>query len=409
MSQIAYLTARQAAAELGVKLPTLYAYVSRGLVRSEAAGSDPRERLYSAEDIQRLKERQEQRRDPTSAVAGALNWGAPVLQSGLTLISAGKLYYRGHDAVSLASEHTLEEVAGLLWGGTLHDQVNPLATSVTRPSRARIEDLISQVRAYPLIESFQIALLMTASEDPTAYDLRPAAVRQTAAQILRLLTAVAARGMDQGSLAETLAQSWMPGQAAKVTRLLNAALILLADHEFNVSSFTARCVASARATPYEVVTAGLAALQGAKHGGAVIRVEALLEEIDKPANASRLLRHRLKRGDDIPGFGHRLYPGGDPRARRLLELMSEANPRSAALSLSRIVIREAKDLIGEEPNVDFALATLTRWLNLPEGYGLGIFALGRTVGWLAHAIEQYQTDHLIRPRARYVGLMPRAD
>jgi len=215
--------------------------------------------------------------------------------------------------------------------------------------------------------------------------------------------------MEQGSLAETLAQSWMPGQAAKVTRLLNAALILLADHEFNVSSFTARCVASARATPYEVVTAGLAALQGAKHGGAVIRVEALLDEIDKPANAGRVLRHRLKRGDDLPGFGHRLYPGGDPRARRLLELMSEANPRSAALSLSRVVIREAKDLIGEEPNVDFALATLTRWLNLPEGYGLGIFALGRTVGWLAHAIEQYQTDHLIRPRARYVGLMPRAD
>jgi citrate synthase len=89
--------------------------------------------------------------------------------------------------------------------------------------------------------------------------------------------------------------------------------------------------------------------------------------------------------------------------------MAEANPRSAALSLSRVVIREAKDLIGEEPNVDFALATLTRWLNLPEGYGLGIFALGRTVGWLAHAIEQYQTDHLIRPRARYVGHMPRAD
>jgi len=409
MSQMAYLTAREAAAELGVKLPTLYAYVSRGLVRSEAAGTDPRERLYSAEDIHRLKERQEQRRDPTSAVAGALNWGAPVLDSGLTLISDGKLYYRGYDVITLASQRTLEEVAGLLWDGKLPAQKNPLTTPLMKPARARIENLISQVRIYPLIESFQIALLMTASEDPTAYDLRPTAVRQTAGQILNLLTAVAAGQVEKGSLAETLAQSWMPAQTAKVTRLLNATLILLADHEFNVSSFTARCVASARATPYEVVTAGLAALQGVKHGGAVIRVEALLDEIDKPANAGRLLRHRLKRGDDIPGFGHRLYPGGDPRARRLLEMMSEADPRSRALSLSKAVIREAKVLIGEEPNVDFALATLTRWLNLPEGYGLGIFALGRTVGWLAHAIEQYQSDHLIRPRARYVGRMPRAD
>jgi citrate synthase len=215
--------------------------------------------------------------------------------------------------------------------------------------------------------------------------------------------------VEENGIAQTLAQSWMPGQPSKVTRLLNAALILLADHELNVSSFTARCVASAGATPYEVVTAGLAALQGAKHGGTVNRVEALLDEIQRPANAARVLSRRLKRGDDIPGFGHRLYPGGDPRARMLLELMAETISRSPALSLSRAVIQEAKALIGEEPNSDFALAVLARLLNLPEGYGLGIFALGRTIGWLAHAIEQYQSDRIIRPRARYVGHLPQAN
>jgi citrate synthase len=249
---------------------------------------------------------------------------------------------------------------------------------------------------------------MTASEDPMAYDLRPVAVEQTGIRILRLLTAVAGGQVEENGIAQTLAQSWMPGQPSKVTRLLNAALILLADHEFNVSSFTARCVASAGATPYEVVTAGLAALQGAKHGGAVNRVEALLDEIQKPANTARVLSRRLKRGDDIPGFGHRLYPEGDPRARGLLELMSDAIPRSPVLSLSKAVIQEAKALIGEDPNSDFALAVLARLLNLPEGHGLGIFALGRTIGWLAHAMEQYQSDRIIRPRARYIGRMPYA-
>ncbi len=411
MSPSPFLTAQEAATELGVKLPTLYSYVSRGLIRSEASGNTTRERRYYADDVQRLKQRQEQRRDPTSTVAEALHWGAPLLESELTLIRDGKLYYRGYEAVSVASQHTVEEAVSLLWKGNLQAQLNGLNKPVTKSVGVQMERLISLVRPYPLIESFQIALLMTASEDPMAYDLRPAAVEQTGVRILRLLPAVAAGRVriEESGIAQTLAQSWMPSQPSKASRLLNAALILLADHEFNVSSFTARCVASAGATPYEVVTAGLAALQGAKHGGTVNRVEALLDEIQKPANTARVLSRRLKRGDDIPGFGHRLYPGGDPRARGLLELMADTMSRSPALSLSGAVIQEAKALIGEEPNSDFALAVLARLLNLPEGYGLGIFALGRTIGWLAHAMEQYQSDRLIRPRARYVGRMPHAD
>lgn len=409
MPQSPYLTAREAATELGVKLPTLYAYVSRGLIRSQATGNDPRERRYSAEDIQRLKERQEQRHDPTKAIAEALHWGAPVLESGLTLISDGKLYYRGNDAVLLASQHTVEEIVSLLWRDNLNAQIPGLSKPMTRAVRTQLENLVPQVQSYPLIESFQIALLLIAAEDSAAYDLRPSAVEQTGARILRLLTAVAAGQMGESSIAETLAQSWTPDQQSKVSRLLTAALILLADHEFNVSSFTARCVASAGATPYEVVTAGLAALQGAKHGGAVNRAEALLDEISKPGNASRILSQRLKRGEDIPGFGHRLYPDGDPRAHMLLELMTDLSPRSPVLSFSKAIIQEAKTLIGEEPNSDFALAVLARLLNLPEGYGLGIFALSRTIGWLAHAMEQYQSGRIIRPRARYIGPIPRTD
>jgi len=409
MSQPRYLTAREAAKQLGVSMPTLYAYVSRGLIRSEAGGDIRRQRRYHAEDIQRLQERKEQRRDPTRATTQALHWGAPLLESALTFINEGKLYYRGYDAVTLTSEHTIEEAAALLWTGDSYAQIAAFNEPVTKPARIKLEKLISQVQPYPLIESFQMALIMASSDDPTAYDLRPGTVAQAGGRILHLLTSVASGRVVEGSIAQALAQSWMPSQETKATKLLNAALILVADHELNISSFTARCAASAGATPYMVAVAGLAALQGVKHGGSVSRVEALLNGIRVPDNAGPVLSRRLKHGDDIPGFGHKLYPEGDPRAQALLQRIAETMPRSAALSLSNAVVQKARELISEEPNSDFALAMLARLLNLPEGYGMGIFALGRTIGWMAHAIEQYQSNRLIRPRARYVGLMPHAD
>ncbi len=406
MAKTPYLSAQEAATELGIKLPTLYSYVSRGLIRSETSSNDPRERHYSAEDVQHLKERQEQSRDPKSAIAKALHWGAPVLESSLTLINDGRLYYRGRDVVMLASSHTIEQVIGLLWKGNLQMQVKSLHKPLSRSERNQTKRILSQVHDYPLLEAFQMALLLAAMEDPAAYNLQSEAVEQTSGRILRLLIAVAAGQSMETSITQTLVQSWLPAQPAKGSQLINTVLILLADHEFNVSSFTARCVASASATPYEVVIAGLAALQGSKHGGSVNRVEALLDEVRKPANAHRVLSRRLKHGESIPGFGHPLYPAGDPRAQLLLNQMLAANPRASALSISRAVMHEARLLLGEEPNSDFALATLTRLLNLPEGYGLGIFALSRTIGWLAHAMEEYQVNRLIRPRARYVGPIP---
>lgn len=409
MSRSAYLTAQEAAVKLGVKLPTLYSYVSRGLIRSETSGKSTRERLYSAEDVERIKERQEQHRDPHKIIAKSLDWGAPLLDSSLTLISDGKLYYRGYDAEVLAASHTIEEVAGLLWEDDLKAWSSRPSRSSKRSTQDAKQSFVALARTYPLIEAFQMSLLMAAAQDPTAYDLRTTAVQQTARKIVQLLTSVAAGRAVGDSIAQTLAQNWLPSQQAAGARLLNAALILLADHEFNVSSFTARCVASASATPYQVVVAGLAALQGAKHGGIINRVEALLDEISKPGDAHRVLARRLKHGEHIPGFGHKLYPEGDPRAPVLLDRMANEFPRSKGLSLSNAIIREAEDLIGEAPTSDFALAVLTRLLNLPEGYGLGIFALGRTIGWLAHAIEQYESDRLIRPRARYTGPMPRGE
>jgi citrate synthase len=179
-------------------------------------------------------------------------------------------------------------------------------------------------------------------------------------------------------------------------------LILCADHELNVSSFTARCVASAGSAPYAVVIAGLAALEGKKHGGATARFEAIWTSLRRSRDVPGALVERLRRGEPIEGFGHPLYPTGDPRAIVLLEML----PKSKNAAFARDFVDAARTVLGETPNLDFALVALARTLGLPNGAALTLFAIGRTIGWIAHAIEQYGQDAIIRPRAKYVGENP---
>lgn len=405
-------SAREAAEALGISAATLYAYVSRGLVRSEAGAGSSRARRYHREDIARLKEGRAQRRDPARAAARALDMGAPVLESALTLIAGGCMHYRGRDAMALARTHTLERIAGLLW---LDDDSAAQATNLfgaaTLPPVLPKSALASGIATERIAERFQVALALAAARDPLAWDLRPTAVAQTGARILRLLVGVTTgSGNTEGTIGERLARAWSP-RVKNAAGILNSALVACADHELNVSAFTARCVASAGATPWHVVMAGLAALQGEKHGGHTERADALLSGIGRNADAKRVrgaLLQRLKEGKALPGFGHPLYPQGDPRAVLLLELAASASTgqRADTLALSRQVLRTAQSLAVEPPNLDFGLATLRHALNLPPGAGLALFALGRTVGWVAHAIEQYKLDRLIRPRARYTGVQP---
>jgi len=185
--------------------------------------------------------------------------------------------------------------------------------------------------------------------------------------------------------------------------LLDAALVFCADHELPVSTFAARCVASSGASPYAVVQAGLAALGGVRHGGQTELAGVFLDEVAAAGEARRVIAGRLRRGDGLPGFGHPLYPDGDPRGAGLLRLAAESLPESPAVVLSGAVVEEVKELTGGRPNVDLALATVARALSLPAGGAVALFAVGRTVGWIGHTIEQYASNTLIRPRARYVG------
>ena len=395
-----YMTAREAAGELGVSLPTLYAYVSRGMVRSEAVEGGRRSRRYRAEDVRALLGRKERRRDPERVAEGALRWGAPVLESGITLIDGGRLFYRGRDVEELAAGSSIEEAAALIWAGDPGRAGEIFAASSEELPR-RVRETLATLEGLLPVEVFQASLPVAASADPAGYDLRPAAVARTGARILGLMSG-AAGGEGAWRTAETLRRGWFPEEPDGAA-LIDAALVFCADHELPVSTFAARCVASARATPYAAVQAGLAALGGTKHGGQVELAEAFLREVDLAGDAGSVVAGRLRRGEGVPGFGHRLYPQGDPRGAGLLRMTAGFYPGSPAVVLAEAVCEAVLDLTGERPTVDLALATVGRTLHLPPGGAVALFAVGRTVGWIGHAIEQYASDDLVRPRARYVA------
>ncbi|MDQ3377122.1 MAG: citrate synthase [Actinomycetota bacterium] len=383
-----------------MSLPTLYAYVSRGMVRSEAAEGKRRSRRYRAEDVRALLERKERRRDPEGVVEGALRWGAPVLESGITLVDGGRLFYRGRDVEGLVSEAGIEEVAALIWTGDagLAVEIFPGGAEGLSP---RVRGTLRTLEGLPPVELFQALLPVASAEDPVGYDLRPAGVVGTGARVLRLMAGVVGGG-GEGRTAEALRRGWCPGEPGAAA-LLDAALVFCADHELPVSTFAARCVASSGATPYAVVQAGLAALGGTRHGGQTELAEVFLDEVAGSGDARKVIAGRLRRGDGLPGFGHPLYPDGDPRGAGLLRIVAGSLPGSPAVGLSGAVVEEVEELTGELPTVDLALATVARALGLPAGGAVALFAVGRTVGWIGHAIEQYASNQLIRPRARYVG------
>lgn len=402
-----YLSAEEVAQELGILLPTLYSYVSRGLLRSEFADASKRTRRYRAEDVRRLKERQEMRRDPQKVVDTALHWGTPMLSSALTLIEGGRCYYRGQDVEDLAQNASVEQVAALLWTGDAR-KADTLFTPSLPPLPAVVETIAPLLQETSPLERCQALLPLLAEEDLAAYDLRPDPVALAGARILRrmALLAIGQKPFEETAEIAALLQRALAPQQVEANSLFAAALILCADHELNVSSFTARCVASAGSSPYAVVGAGMAALQGGKHGGMSDRVEALFREAGRPQQARLVLSRRIRRGEPVPGFGHPLYPGGDPRGKLLLELVQAALPQSAGVALAQALTEAAQTAALEPPNIDFALATLSAALNLSPGTALLLFALGRTIGWLGHAIEEYQADRLIRPRAHYTGVLP---
>lgn len=388
-----YLNSTEATALLGVSRATLYAYVSRGLLHAHAADT-PRESRYLREEVEQLARQRGQGRKPREVAQAALNWGLPVLESSITLIEQGRLYYRGEDAVDWARAHTLEETAALLW------QYPADAAFAAHAVEAApvLPDLQQRMAGQPC-ENTLLALFTVASDDAAtaAWQQSPERLAAGCGALLRLLAAcLLGTAPDKTPIHLQCAQAWaLDAQGADLVRM---ALVLCADHELNASGFTARCVASTGASLRAAVVGGLAALTGGRHGGTTARVEALWDELGE-AQAPARLRQRLARGETLPGFGHHLYPEGDVRAALLLEMLPRQGPAAALAA-------EVMALTGLAPSVDFALVALRRHMQLPAGSAFGLFALGRCAGWLAQALEQRATRKIIRPRAAYTGPRP---
>ena len=381
------LSAQEAAELLGVSRPTLYAYVSRGLLASQPGPGPSRARRYPRAAIEALRDRRARGRDPELAAHGALHWGAPVLDSALTLIADGRPYYRGRDALALARSASFEEAAALLWTGSAAAAAalfaGPPSDGAPGPEPGAL--------ARRLLAEAEVAVAGVAA-------LGEAGPRRAGAVVEGLFAAAGARG--GGPLGRRLARGWgRPGSAADVT----AALVLCADHDLNVSSFTARCVASADAPLESALLAAFCAMRGRRHGGMAERVEGVLGDAARDG-AREAVARALREQGALPGFGHELYPDGDPRGAELLTRAAAAG-RDEPLAA---VVAVARGELGLEPSLDMGLAAICRAHRLPPGAAFHLFALGRSAGWAAHAMEAAADGRLIRPRSRYTGPAPGA-
>ena len=396
-----FIDASLAVARLGIKKASLYSYVSRGLVRVAEKPGEPRARLYHAQDVEALADKKQIRR-PAKAVARALDYGLPVLETRITRIEGGQLFYRGIEATGWAASSTLEQTAALLW------QLPPAEAAYFQFDARHVANWNSTSKiAGSLATDRGMALLpLLLAEDASHLRQRPLASHAS-----MLVGALACAALDPGSHATPrsarfaaaingalplhcwLASAWKRPEAADAIR---QALVLCADHELNASTFAVRVVASTGASLTASLLAGLAALSGPRHGAMTLRVADMVKGLKDQRAVRQLVGGRLARGEGLAGFGHPLYPEGDPRGARLLSI----SPKDQLIDA---LCRAAFDIGGLSATLDVGLVALERGYRLAPGAGLLLFTIGRSIGWVAHAMEQRQSLQLIRPRARFIA------
>ena len=395
-----WLTAAEATARLGVKPQTLYAYVSRGIVRREAMPGTRRSR-YRRDDVERLAKGA---RASARTRAGSLD---VVVDTALTQVEPdGTLTYRGWSVADAARSASFEAVAEWLWTGEHHD-----APSWTAPGDARaIARAVGGVLppGARQVDRLRVAIEAAATVDPLRYDRRPAAVAERGRRIICVGVDALGLGDEAPPTGSIAMRAWsaLSPLAATDARVhaLDAALVLLADHELATSALATRVAASTWADPYAAVSAGLAALSGPLHGGASELVRDVLRRSRSGVAVAEVVGARLRDDNAFPGFGHPVYRVPDPRATVLLELVRASDAPRDLLDIADALLA----LVGEAGvgavNVDFSLAVFAEAYELPQSDI--VFALARCAGLIAHAIEEYEHRLRFRPRAAYVGPLP---
>jgi citrate synthase len=324
------------------------------------------------------------------------------MRSAVTLIENGRYWYRGQDPAVLAGGCRFESVAELLWTGRDPRASREWLADRDAADRARAAQESLPSRTSP-VDRLRVIVAVLGAADPLRFDLRPEGVVSTARRLLAT-TALAVPGRRTGSMAEAMV-AWLggPRTSPRVVGAVNAALIVMADHELAASTLAVRVAASFKADPYAAVSSGLGAVSGAWHGAASVGVEGMLASVARGARAADVLGRALASDRHVPGFGQALYPDGDPRLPVLRGIASRFGRAKEADALLKVAAAQGLP----PPNVDFGLAVLARALHLSAGAGEALFIVGRLAGWLAHAMEEYAERSDLRMRALYVGLRPR--
>ncbi|MDX5567793.1 citrate synthase [Streptomyces sp. ID05-04B] len=399
------LSTKEAAELLGVKPETVYAYVSRGRLGSRRAPGG-RGSTFDAGEVEALARRNRREADGTPGPGAELS-----VRTRLTSIDGDRYYFRGVDAVDLAGRHSYEEVAEWLWTG------RPRPGAVFTAPAESVEAAVRAVDALPehtgTTDRLRVAAVAAAAVDPLRFDLSEEAVLGTARTLIPTFVAALparrhGRHVVEGSLARRLWER-LSQRTAEEARLhvLDTALGLLADHDLAASTLAVRVAASARAHPYAAVSAGLGVLEGPLHGAAGGLAHRLLLEVLDLGSAGPVIAEELRAGRRIPGLGHPLYTGEDPRARALFALLEEIPEAAPALDAARDIVATTARHAPLHANVDLALAVFTVSCGMEPSAGETVFAVARTAGWIAHALEEYGERPLrFRPSGHYVGPEP---
>lgn len=405
-----WMSSAQAAARLGVRPATLYAYVSRGLLASHPVPGSRRSR-FDAAQVERLVARGRRRGRPAGPEL--------VVDSGLTLLEPeGRLFYRGWDATEAARTASYERVAEWLWTGSSQEPPvwapAPEHLAATQAAQAALPSSTS------LVDRVRVSVAVSGSVDPYRADRRPEAVVIAARSLISVLvdalpqrSALSRSPLDPrlgGRRQPIAARLWsklsLRWPTPEMLRVLNAALVLLADHELAASTLAARIAASTWAGPYLVVQTGLGPLGGPLHGAVGGSARAMIAEVGGGAPADRVLG-RLVASEDglVPGLGHRVYEGPDPRAVSLLAMVRDLGP-----DIRWAPVRQLLDAASARrlplPNVDLAMAAFAYVADLVPEATDTIFAVARSAGWIAHALEEYAHRLRFRIRAAYTGPRP---
>jgi citrate synthase len=399
LRQMGYVPTQTAAQALGVKPATLYAYVSRGLVGVHRA-SDSMESFFAPSDLRKL-------RDRPRRVASA-----NTITSAISLLHRDALYYRGRSAVELARSSTFEEVAEWLWAAESHDRpqwVVPL--ELAQAAVAAQAHLPNEISIFDRLTAIVTAV---AARDPFRYELSASAVRSAGAALIRTMVealpspstsrpSARARRDREVSLAPLLATRLAAKPSRRLAGALDTALIVVADHGLAASTLAARVVANTRAPIYSSVTAALAALQGPRHGFASAWADDLLERVALGSDIAMVVEEHLRRGETF--WYPPVYEEGDPRAALLLDETLRLAPQSRTRPVVKLLAFAERH--GMPPaGAEFALAAFAYSFELRRGGGQAIFAIGRTAGWIAHAMEEHTSPSPLRMRATYIGAQP---